>query len=60
MKTYITNQYTQRLADYLVAYSYPFHFDGESIEFTASENFVKNMQSYDKVLAKIEFVIIII
>lgn len=57
MKTYITNQYTQRLANYLVAYNKPFHFDGSHIEFTATEDFVNQMQLLDKVLAKIEFTV---
>lgn len=57
MKTYITNQYTQRLANYLVAYNKPFQFDGSHIEFTATEDFVNQMQLLDKVLAKIEFTI---
>ena len=52
MKTYITNQYTQRLANYLVAYNKPFQFDGFHIEFTATEDFVNQMQLLDKVLAK--------
>ena len=51
------NQYTQRLANYLVAYNKPFQFDGSHIEFTATEDFVNQMQLLDKVLAKIEFTV---
>lgn len=57
MKTFITNQCTQRLANYLVAYNKPFQFDGFHIEFTATEEFVNRMQLLDKVLAKIEFTV---
>lgn len=57
MKTYITNQHTQRLANYLVAYRNPFYFDGTDIVFKATEEFVNQMQLLDKVLAKIEFTV---
>lgn len=57
MKTYYTPMYCQRLANCLVAYGKPFHFDGIGIEFDASEAFVEKIQNLDKVLAKIEFTI---
>lgn len=56
MKTYSTDLYCQRLANYLVAYAKPFSYDGFTIEFTASQKFVDEMQNLDKVLAKIKFV----
>lgn len=56
MKTYSTNKYLQRLAYYLVSYNKPFSYDGFTIEFTATQRFVDEMQNLDKVLAKIDFV----
>lgn len=57
MKTYSTNMYLQRLANYLVLYGHPFSYDGSTIEFTATKRFVDDMQNLDKVLAKIDFVV---
>lgn len=57
MKTYSTNMYLQRLANYLVLYGHPFSYDGFTIEFTATQRFVDDMQNLDKVLAKIDFVV---
>lgn len=57
MKTYSTNKYLQRLANFLVAYAVPFSYDGFTIEFTASQRLVDEMQNLDKVLAKIDFVV---
>lgn len=57
MKTYSTNKYLQRLANYLVSYGHPFSYDGSTIEFTATKRFVYDMQNLDKVLAKIDFVV---
>lgn len=57
MKTYSTNKYLQRLANFFVAYAVPFSYDGFTIEFTASQRLVDEMQNLDKVLAKIDFVV---
>lgn len=57
MKTYSTNKYLQRLANYLVLHGYPFSYDGSTIEFTATKRFVEEIQNLDKVLAKIKFVV---
>lgn len=53
MKTYSTNKYLQRLANFLVAYAVPFSYDGFTIEFTASQRLVDEMQNLDKVLLKL-------
>lgn len=57
MKTYSTNMYLQRLANYLVAYAKPFSYDGSTIEFTATKRFVEEIKNLDKVLAMIKFVV---
>lgn len=57
MKTYSTNMYLQRLANYLVLYGHPFSYDGSTIEFTATKRFVEEIKNLDKVLAKIDFVV---
>ena len=58
MKTYKTNRNLGRLASYLVAVGWPFHFDRTHIEFTASDRFMQCMFSEDPQLAKIEFEIL--
>lgn len=55
MKTYTTTARLGRLTAYLIAVHKPFVFDGTAIEFTASENFVKQMIAEDPALAKVEF-----
>lgn len=57
MKTYSTDMYLQRLAYYLISFDKPFSYDGFTIEFTATQRFVDEMQNLDKVLAKIKFVV---
>lgn len=57
MKTYSTDMYLQRLAYYLISFDKPFSYDGFTIEFTATQRFVNEMQNLDKVLAKIKFVV---
>jgi hypothetical protein len=37
---------------------HPFNFDGFSVEFTASEEFVEKIKSIDNVIAKIDFEVI--
>ena len=58
MKHYKTSVYCQRLVSCLVAYMHPFNFDGFSVEFTASEEFVEKIKSIDNVIAKIDFEVI--
>ena len=58
MKTYKSSVYCQRLVSWLVAYLHPFNFDGFSVEFTASEEFVEKIKSIDNVIAKIDFEVI--
>lgn len=55
MKTYTTFERLGRLTAYLVAVGKPFNFDGSTIEFTASENFMQRMFASDQTLAKIDF-----
>ena len=38
MKTFKTTECVDRLSSFLIAYGYPFTFDGICIEFTAMEN----------------------
>lgn len=57
MKTDSTDMYCQRLANTLVAYGKPFSYDGYTIEFTATQRFVDDIQNLDKVLAKIKFTV---
>lgn len=57
MKTYSTNVHCNRLASYLIAYGKPFSYDGFTIEFTATQRFVDDIQNLDKVLANIKFVV---
>lgn len=47
MKTYRTSERVARLASYLVATCKPFVYDGQTIEFTASEQFVNQMRRDD-------------
>lgn len=58
MKTYYANEYLTRLASYLIACSYPFHFDGTSIEFTATGTFFNRLVNNDKRLASISWKIL--
>lgn len=57
MKTYSTDMYLQRLAYYLISFDKPFSYDGFTIEFTATQRFMDEMQNLDKVLTKIKFVV---
>lgn len=43
MKTYKTTVKLGRVASYLIAVNYPFHFDGFEIEFTCSKEFLERM-----------------
>ena len=47
MKTYNVSKHTSRLAAYFVAIGWPFHFDGEAIEFTASTEFIERLKETD-------------
>lgn len=58
MKTYYANECLTRLASYMIACSYPFHFDGTSIEFTATETFFNRLVNNDKRLASISWKIL--
>lgn len=55
MKTYTTDQKLGRLTAYLVAVMKPFVFDGNEVEFTATENFMQRMVEEDPALAKVDF-----
>ncbi|MBO7300310.1 MAG: hypothetical protein J6U53_02745 [Tidjanibacter sp.] len=55
MKTYTTDQKLGRLTAYLVAVMKPFAFDGNEVEFTATENFMQRMVEEDPALAKVDF-----
>lgn len=54
MKTYRIKKHVEHLAAYLMAYGWPFYFDSELIEFTASSAFVERMKREDHWLAEIE------
>ena len=54
MKTYRVSTHVQRLAACLVANGWPFYFDSEIIEFTASAAFVERIKSEDRTLAQID------
>ena len=55
MKTYKTDQKLGRLTAYLVAVMKPIVFDGNEVEFTATENFMQRMVEEDPALAKVDF-----
>ena len=57
MKTYYSNEFLGRLVSYLVAVGYPFHFDGTTVEFTASESFFERMVAADVKLREIIWVV---
>ena len=57
MKTYYSNEFLGRLVSFLVAVGYPFCFDGNTIEFTASESFFNRMVETDKKLGEINWII---
>ena len=58
MKTYRTNKCLGRLTAYLIAMMKPFNFDGRTIEFMATPEFVSRMGWDDTRLGQIEFEII--
>lgn len=56
MKTYRTSEHVARLASYLVATCKPFAFNGQTIEFTASERFINQLRREDAIFAAVNFV----
>lgn len=58
MKTYRTSKHVARLTSYLVATCKPFAFDGQTIEFTASERFIIQLQHDDALFATVHFEIL--
>lgn len=58
MKTYKTKECLAQLSLYLVAKRKPFHFDGHTIEFMATSEFVSRIGWDDTRLGQIEFEII--
>ncbi|EEO55125.1 hypothetical protein PQ628_18460 [Bacteroides ovatus] len=55
MKTYRTSECVGRLASYLVATRKPFSFDGQRVEFMASERFMNQMKYDDALFAMVNF-----
>lgn len=55
MKTYSTKVHIQRLAAFLCVNGKPFRFDGSTIEFAATEDFIRAMKEGDRTLAVINF-----
>ena len=58
MKTYRTSEHVARLASYLVAICKPFVFDGQTIEFTASERFINQLIYDDALFSGVNFEIL--
>lgn len=58
MKTYRTSEHVARLASYLVATCKPFAFDGQIIEFTASEKFINQLKHDDAMFSTVNFEIL--
>ena len=55
MKIYTAHRMLNRLAGHLILFEKPFTFNGYSIEFTASEEFMHRMYELDPMLKRIEF-----
>ena len=55
MKTYKTKKCLGRLSAYLIAMMKPFNFDGRTIEFMATPEFIKRMGWDDILLGQIDF-----
>ena len=55
MKTYKTKERLGRLSAYLIAMMKPFNFDGRTIEFMATPEFIKRMGWDDILLGQIDF-----
>lgn len=58
MKTYRASKHVARLASYLVATCKPFAFDGQTIEFTASERFINQLKHDDVLFSTVNFEIL--
>jgi len=56
MKTYKAKERLGRLVAYLIATKKPFVFDGEEIEFIATDRYMACMAKDDAVLATVRFV----
>ena len=55
MKTYKTNEMLGRITAHLVVLKKPFNFDGEVVEFTATEDFMRRLYYLDPSMEKICF-----
>ena len=58
MKTYRTSEHVARLASYFVAICKPFVFDGQTIEFMASESFISQLIHDDALFSAVNFEIL--
>ncbi len=52
IRTWRVTDFIARTAELLIGYRRPFHYDGDNIEFDASEESLKNLLSVDKYLEK--------
>lgn len=57
MKTYKTNEMLGRIIAHLVAMHKPFNFNGEVVEFTASDDFMQRMYNLDPRTQSANFII---